>query len=117
MQRRALVTVNTPEWSEFTCACALHPVQANAREVREKTLKNGMAGSFGPFSKEAAVMKADGSFEIVSIFKLEKWKDSGKVVVSKSGLDTWAPGFDAAAAEAADAKARASKGGRFLGLF
>jgi endonuclease YncB( thermonuclease family) len=62
-------------------------------------------------------MKADGTFEIIRIAKLEKWKDSGKIIVSKNGLDTWAPGFEnAAAVEEAEAAARANKKG-FFGLF
>ena len=91
--------------------------EANERLVKEKTLKNGLSGTFGPFAKDAPVMKADGTFEIIRIAKLEKWKDSGKIIVSKNGLDTWAPGFEnAAAVEEAEAAARANKKG-FFGLF
>ena len=56
-----------------------------------------------------------GSFEIITLRELETYKDAGQISVSKSGLDTWVPGFDAAtAAEAAKKKA---KGGGFLGIF
>ena len=34
---------------------------ANAREVQEKTIKNSLPGTYGPFSKEAPVMKTDGA--------------------------------------------------------
>lgn len=89
---------------------------ANAREVREKTLKNSLSGQFGPFSKDAPVMKPDGAFEIVRISTLERYKDNKWVVTKSNGLNEWAPGFDKAAAEAAEAKKKAEKG-KFLGIF
>ena len=89
---------------------------ANAREVREKTLKNSLGSQFGPFSKDAPVMKPDGAFEVVRISALERYKDKNWVVKNRNGLDEWAPGFDKAAAEAAEAKKRAEKG-KFLGIF
>ena len=89
---------------------------ANAREVREKTLKNSLGSQFGPFSKDAPVMKPDGAFEVVRISALERYKDKDWVVKNSNGLDEWAPGFDKAAAEATEAKKRAEKG-KFLGIF
>ena len=89
---------------------------ANAREVREKTLKNSLSSQFGPFSKDAPVMKPDGAFEVVRISALERYKDKNWVVKNRNGLDEWAPGFDKAAAEAAEAKKRAEQG-KFLGIF
>lgn len=88
--------------------------EKNAREVQEKTIKNGMDGQFGPFAKNAPVMKADGSFDIIPLAKYDKYKDKKKIVVSKTGLDTWVEGFDYAAAEEEAAR---KKAGKFLGLF
>lgn len=68
--------------------------EANAREVKEKTLKNGLAGTFGPFSSEAPIMRPDGEFDIVSLERFDRLKDAGKLTVSKTGLDTYIEGFD-----------------------
>jgi hypothetical protein len=59
--------------------------EANAALVREKTLANGMGGAFGPFSKSAAVMRADGSIMILPVGKYERLKDRGFIVVAPSG--------------------------------
>ena len=88
--------------------------EANAREVREKTLKNGLGGQFGPFSKDAPVMKPDGSFEIIRISALERYKDKKWIVKGENGLDGWVQGFDTATAVAEEAKKGKSK---FLGIF
>merc|ERR1712129_390472 len=84
--------------------------------VREKTLKNGLGGQFGPFSKDAPVMKPDGSFEIVRISALERYKDKKWIITGSNGLDEWVPGFDKAAAVAAETKKNAEKS-KFLGIF
>lgn len=59
--------------------------EQNAAFVREKTLANGMGGAFGPFSKSAAVMRADGSIMILPVGKYERLKDRGFIVVAPSG--------------------------------
>ena len=84
--------------------------EKNAREVQEKTIKNGLGGQFGPFAKEAPVMKADGSFDIIPLYKYDKFKDQKKIVLSKNGLDMWAPGWDLEKASIEQPK-------KFLGLF
>ena len=61
-------------------------------------------------------MKPDGAFEVVRISALERYKDKDWIFKNRNGLDEWAPGFDKAAAEAAEAKKRAEKG-KFLGIF
>ena len=68
--------------------------EVNAREVKEKTLRNGLAGTFGPFSSEAPIMRPDGEFDIVSLERFDRLKDAGKLTVSKTGLDTYIEGFD-----------------------
>jgi len=81
----------------------------NAQEVREKTLKAGMGGTFGPFANNAPVMRADGSFDIIPLGRFDRLRDQKKIVQNKNGLDVYAPGFDP------DAKEPEKKG--FLGLF
>ena len=72
---------------------------ANAQQVKEITTRNGLGGTFGPFSNEASVMRQDGSFEVISVGRLERLKDAKKVVQNKNGLDTFIEGFDPAAPE------------------
>lgn len=118
-QTPVATTVPVAEESELIrglLARSRENADANAREVREKTLKNSLGGQFGPFSKDAPVMKPDGAFEIVRISALERYKDNNWIVTKSNGLDEWAPGFDKAAAEAAEAKKKAEKG-KFLGIF
>jgi len=81
----------------------------NAQEVREKTLAAGMSGTFGPFAKDAPVMRADGSFDIVPLARYDRLKDQKKIVQNKNGLDVYVVGFDP------DAKEPERKG--FFGLF
>ena len=83
---------------------------ANDREVLEKTIKAGLPGTFGPLAKTAPVMKADGTFDVIPLYKYDKWKDQKKIVVSKTGLDVWAPGFDLDTVSKEPPK-------KFLGLF
>ena len=111
------VATAAPEESELIrglLARSAENAEANEREVREKTLKNGLGGQFGPFSKDAPVMKPDGSFEIIRISALERYKDKKWIIKGENGLDGWVTGFDAAAAVAAEAKQEKSK---FLGIF
>ena len=82
--------------------------EANDREVLEKTMKAGMPGTFGPFAKTAPVMRVDGSFDIISIPRLEKLKDRGKITQTKTGLDQYIAGFDPDAPEPKQ---------KFLGIF
>lgn len=113
------VATAVPEESELIrglLARSKENAEANAREVREKTLKNGLGGQFGPFSKDAPVMKPDGSFEIVRISALDRYKDKKWIVTGSNGLDEWVPGFDKAAAVAAETKKNAEKS-KFLGIF
>lgn len=84
--------------------------EKNAREVQLTTIKNGLGGQFGPFSKEAPVMKADGNFDIIPLYKYDRFKDQKKIVLGKSGLDMWAPGWDFEKASVEAPK-------KFLGLF
>ena len=67
--------------------------EANDRETMEKTVKANLAGTFGPFSSEGAVMKENGEFDILPKNAIEKLRDRGYVVTSKTGLDAWKPGF------------------------
>jgi len=101
--------------------------EKNARAVRDETIKNGLGGQFGPFSKDASVMKPDGTFEMIRISALERYKDNKWIVTGRAGLDEWVPGYDAAAAVAAEAKKKAVAAeakkeavdavGKFLGVF
>jgi hypothetical protein len=59
--------------------------EENAAFVREKTLANGMGGAFGPFSKSAGVMRADGSIMVLPVGTYERLKDRGFIVVAPSG--------------------------------
>ena len=86
----------------------LENAEANAREVKEKTIKAGQAGVYGPFSNEAPIMRADGSFDSVSIGKFERLKDRGVITKTATGLDTYVAGFDPDAPEPKQ---------KFLGLF
>lgn len=115
VQRAAPTVVAPPKEPESELIRALLAkteanAEKNAREVQEKTIKNGLAGTFGPFAKEAPVMKADGSFDIIPLYKYDKFKDQKKIVLSKNGLDMWAPGWDLEKASIEQPK-------KFLGLF
>ena len=66
---------------------------ANAKEVREKTLANGMGGAISPFSSSRAVMTSDG-LQLIKVSKFEALRDRGKVVLNANGLWEYAPGFD-----------------------
>eukprot|EP00965_Chrysotila_dentata_P040508 1343464-Pleurochrysis_carterae.AAC.3 len=68
--------------------------EANARAVRDRTLANGMSGTFGPFATTAPIMKSDGSFVAVPLLKLEALKSQGKVVTAPSGLDVFVDSND-----------------------
>ena len=91
--------------------------EANALAVKQRTLANGLGGAFGPFSSDAPVFKADGDMEVISIAKLEQFKDKGYVVKNVNGLDAYAPGFDPVAYAKAEAERAAKRGGGFFGLF
>ena len=67
---------------------------ANAQLIKEKTIKAGQAGVFGPFSSETQIMRQDGEFDIVSIKKFQKLKDRGFLTKTKTGLDIYVEGFD-----------------------
>ena len=82
--------------------------EANEREVREKTVKANLPGVFGPFSSEASIMRADGSFDVVSLRRYDKLKDRGKITQTKTGLDAYVAGFDPDAPEPKQ---------KFLGIF
>lgn len=73
--------------------------EANALQVRELTLRNGMAGTFGPFSSEVSVMRRDGSFDVISVARFDRLKDAKKIVTNKNGLATFVEGFDPEAPE------------------
>ena len=53
-------------------------------------------------------MRADGSFDSVSIGKFERLKDRGVITKTATGLDTYVAGFDPDAPEPKQ---------KFLGLF
>ena len=67
--------------------------EANDRELLEKTVKANLAGTFGPFSSEGAVMKPNGEFDILPKNVIEKLRDRKYVVTTKTGLDAWKDGF------------------------
>jgi hypothetical protein len=81
----------------------------NSRIVKEKTLAAGMSGVYGPFSKDAAIMRSDGSFDVVPLKRYDELKDKGRLTRTKTGLDAYVPGFDPDAPEPTREK--------FLGLF
>ena len=68
--------------------------EANAREVKEKTIKANQPGQFGPFANTAPIMREDGSFDVVSLGKFQRLKDRGKITQTATGLDTYVKGFD-----------------------
>ncbi|KAL1527111.1 hypothetical protein AB1Y20_015793 [Prymnesium parvum] len=68
--------------------------EKNARLVKETTLKNALGGTFGPFAKDAPIMKADGTFDIVPLARYDRLKDAGKITQSVGGLDMYVSGFD-----------------------
>lgn len=73
--------------------------ETNARLVKEKTIKADQGATFGPFAKDAPIMRADGTFDIVPLARYDKLKDKGKLTKTKTGLDTYVPGFDPDAPE------------------
>ena len=81
---------------------------ANAQLVREKTIKAGQPGQFGPFAKEAPVMREDGSFDSIPLRRYDKLKDKGKLEKTATGLDRYVKGFDPDAPEPKE---------KFLGIF
>ena len=81
---------------------------ANAELVKQKTIKAAQPGTFGPFAKDAPIMRADGTFDIVPLAKYDRLKDRGKITKTKTGLDTYVKGFDPDAPEPKE---------KFLGLF
>ena len=81
---------------------------ANAQLVKEKTIKAGQAGQFGPFANEAPIMREDGSFDTVSLKRYDKLKDRGKLTKTATGLDRYVKGFDPDAPEPKE---------KFLGIF
>ena len=83
--------------------------EANDRLVLEKTIKAGLGGTYGPFAKEAPVMRTDGSFTAIPLARYDRLKNQNKIKVStKTGLDYFVPGFDPDAPEPKQ---------KFLGLF
>ena len=68
--------------------------EKNDREVLEKTVKASLPGGYGPLATAAPVMLADGSFEDVPLALYNRLKDGGKIVKSRTGLDTFVEGFD-----------------------
>ena len=78
--------------------------EANDRLVKEKTLKAGLSGSYGPFATTTPVMRTDGSFDSISFARYDRLKDKGKIVKTKTGLDAYAPDFDPDAPEPKPAK-------------
>lgn len=83
--------------------------EANARLVKEKTIKANEGAQFGPFAKDAPIMRADGSFDAVPLAKFDRLKDKGKLTKTKTGLDRYVDGFDPDAPE--------PKQPKFLGIF
>ena len=67
--------------------------------TKEKTVAAGLAGTYGPFAREAPVMRADGSFDAIPLRKFDRLKDKKKIVRTETGLDAYAPGFDPDAPE------------------
>ena len=82
--------------------------QKNAQLVKEKTIKAAQAGTFGPFAKDAPIMREDGSFDIVPLAKYDRLKDRGKITKTATGLDAYVKGFDPDAPEPKS---------KFLGIF
>jgi len=74
--------------------------EANAREVKEKTIKANEGATFGPFAKDAPIMRADGNFDVVPLAKYDRLKNKGVLTKTKTGLDTYVAGFDPDAPEA-----------------
>lgn len=72
---------------------------ANAETVKQKTIKAAQPGNFGPFAKDAPIMREDGSFDIVPLAKYDRLKDRGKITKTAVGLDTYVKGFDPDAPE------------------
>ena len=60
--------------------------EVNARQVREKTLANGMGGAIGPFSNSRAILASDGNLELISLQRFEKLRDQGRIVENVNGL-------------------------------
>lgn len=73
--------------------------EKNARIVEEKTIAAGLPGNYGPFAKVTPVMRADGSFEDVTLKRFDKLRDKKKIVKTATGLNAYAPGFDPDAPE------------------
>ena len=73
--------------------------EANAQLVKEKTIKAAQPGTFGPFAKDAPIMRQDGSFDIVPLRRYDTLKDRGKITQTATGLDMYVKGFDPDAPE------------------
>lgn len=82
--------------------------ESNAQLVKEKTIKAGQPGVYGPFAKEAPIMRRDGNFDSVPLAKYDRLKDRGKLTKTATGLDVYVEGFDPDAPEPKQ---------KFLGLF
>ena len=83
--------------------------EANDRLVKEKTIKADEGATFGPFAKNAPIMRADGTFDVVPLGRYKKLDNKGKITKTKTGLDMYIPGFDPDAPEPVRQK--------FLGIF
>ena len=73
--------------------------EKNAQLVKEKTIKADQGATFGPFAKDAPIMRADGSFDVVPLAKYDRLKDRGKITQTATGLDKYVAGFDPDAPE------------------
>ena len=73
--------------------------EANAELVKQKTIKAAQPGTFGPFAKDAPIMRQDGSFDVVPLAKYDRLKDKGKLTKTQAGLDVYIKGFDPDAPE------------------
>ena len=83
--------------------------EANTRLVKEKSIKADEGATFGPFAKNAPIMRQDGSFDVVPLARYDRLKDKGKLTKTKTDLDMYIPGFDPDAPEPKESK--------FLGIF
>ena len=68
--------------------------ETNDRLVLEKTIANGMAGTYGPLANTAPIMRKDGSFEVVPLRRYDELKDKGNIYKTATGLDAYVATFD-----------------------
>ena len=86
--------------------------EANARDVQERTVRAGLAGSYGPLASTAPVMTQDGGFVDVALGEYDALKNAGKLQTTKTGLDQFVEGYDPSRP-----LREQQEGGWFFGLF